>query len=248
MPRHEKSDGDSEDADRGSERHRGGDAGGPAASRHGGCEKQAHHEERADGLEGGDHGECHQPDQRHVRPLRPQSQRLGDPRIECGDHEGSVAPDRDREGESDRGGEDDDVRRTDGQDVAEQEGRGVRGETARVRHDDHADREHRDEQQPDAGVVREPASPLQRADGGAHRDGAGSSAQQQREAEHRGQRDAREHPVADGLSEECHAADDDPRAYDAADDRDESAAHERTSEELGAEGIGEPGHGSRLYK
>ena len=218
------------------QRHAGRDAGGPVPCGDGRCEQQADDEQRADGLVRRDDGQGHESDERGLCDLRTQPQHRGDPRIERQGHERTVERGGGDQSDGRGGGEQHEIRPADREDVAEQDRGRVGGEAAGVRDDDDAQRQHRDEQQADARVVRQARSPLERADAEAHRDGAQRPADQHGQREHRGDGDAGEHAVCERLAEERHPADDHPGADDRAEDRDQGAAEHPALQEVEGEG------------
>lgn len=104
-------------------------------------------------------------------------------------------------------------------------------------HADDPERQHRDEERADAGVIRQAATPLQQADHRAHDDGTHRPACYCRGASDCCQGHSWQHPVTYGFAKEGHPSNDDPGADDTANDRDEGTTVEGPEEEVCGEGF-----------
>ena len=127
----------------------------------------------------------------------------------------------------------------DAEDVAEEERRQVAGVGVLAADDDHAEGEHADEQQADAGVVGQAGRAVHEVDAADHDHGADHRPEGKVEPPDRGEGDAGQHAVGERLAEECQPAHDDPRADERRRRRGEQPAGERPLGDAGREGVGD---------
>ena len=200
-------------------------------------DEQAEHEERAHGPERRHDGERQQGEHRDVGEAGAQPERGG-----------LVAPARQGEErpvpEHDTGERDDEgdrlqaqLRRPHGEDVAEQEGREVAGVRGLAADDHDTDREHPDEQQADARVLRQARRAVDEVDPADHHDGADDRPEREVEAPDGGEGDAGQHAVGEGVAEEREAAHDDPGADQRGRRGREETAQQRPPGEVRREGV-----------
>ena len=130
----------------------------------GGPDQETEHEERAHRLERRDDGHGDERQQGEVGGARAQAEaaRLG--LVEREHEEGAVAEHAAHEHERGGGRLHPDVGPRDAEHVAEQEALDVGGERPALGDDDHAERQHPDEEQPDARVLAEPGAAVHEAD------------------------------------------------------------------------------------
>ena len=193
----------------------------------GGPTSNPKNQQRSNGLERANDRQHDQHKEQHVGRLRVESVESGLLFVE-GEHEKApVEHHRGSNGDDRNCGQHDKVRLGHAEHVAEEDRREASAVRRRLRNENHAKAEHADEQQPNAGVLREGCLAVDEVDAPDHHQCSNRRPEQGIEADQDGEGDARDHAVDECVSEERHPPDHHPGANDGRRDGGEGPGQQR---------------------